>query len=87
MHYISLFKYPFEGLLINEFSKSGKCLEYMFGSCLVSGEALLKEEGYGEESRWRNVVTMVGFILVYRFISYVILKFRCSQRSLRVPLS
>ncbi|XVF14823.1 hypothetical protein REPUB_Repub09cG0094500 [Reevesia pubescens] len=86
MHYISLFKYPFEGFLINEFSKSGKCLEYMFGSCLVSGEAVLREEGYGEESRWRNVVIMMGFILVYRFVSYVILRYRCSQRSLGAAL-
>uniref|UniRef100_A0A5B6YUT4 Putative ABC transporter G family member 5 n=1 Tax=Davidia involucrata TaxID=16924 RepID=A0A5B6YUT4_DAVIN len=82
MHYISLFKYPFEGFLVNEFAGSGKCLDYMFGTCVVSGEDVLREEGYGEESRWRNVVIMVCFILVYRFISYVILRCRCSQRGL-----
>ncbi|KAF8377093.1 hypothetical protein HHK36_030466 [Tetracentron sinense] len=86
MHYISLFKYPFEGFLINEFSGSGKCLDYMFGACVVSGEDVLREEGFGEESRWRNVVIMVCFILVYRFISYVILRCRCSERSLRGTL-
>ncbi|XP_059432198.1 ABC transporter G family member 5-like [Corylus avellana] len=86
MHYISLFKYPFEGFLINEFSNSGKCLEYMFGTCEVSGEDVLREEGYGEDSRWRNVVVMVCFILVYRFISYVILRCRCSQRGLKDAL-
>jgi ATP-binding cassette subfamily G (WHITE) protein 2 len=86
MHYMSLFKYPFEGFLINEFSNSGKCLEYMFGTCEVSGEDVLREEGYGEDSRWRNVVVMVCFILVYRFISYVILRCRCSQRGLRDAL-
>lgn len=80
MHYISLFKYPFEGFLINEFSKSDKCLEYFFGKCMVTGEDVLRDEGYGEESRWRNVAVMVGFVLVYRFISYVILRCRCSQR-------
>ncbi|KHN34087.1 ABC transporter G family member 5 [Glycine soja] len=81
MHYISLFKYPFEGFLINEFSNSGKCLEYMFGACIKSGEDVLKEEGYGGESnRWKNVGVTVCFILVYRFISYVILRYRCSQR-------
>ncbi|CAK9316379.1 unnamed protein product [Citrullus colocynthis] len=57
MHYISVFKYPFEGFLINEFSRSGKCLEMMFGECVVRGEDVLKEEGYGEESRWRNVMS------------------------------
>jgi ATP-binding cassette subfamily G (WHITE) protein 2 len=86
MHYISLFKYPFEGFLINEFSNSEKCLEYMFGTCMVSGEDLLREEGYGEESRWRNVMVMVCFILLYRFISYVILRCRCSQRGLKDAL-
>lgn len=84
MHYISLFKYPFEGFLINEFSGNGKCLEYMFGGCVVSGEDLLREEGYGKDSsKWRNLVIMVGFILVYRFVSYVILRVRCSQRGLK----
>ncbi|KAK3002731.1 hypothetical protein RJ639_018425 [Escallonia herrerae] len=82
MHYISLFKYPFEGFLLNEFSGSGKCLDYMFGACVVSGEDVLREEGYGEESKWRNVVIMVCFILVYRFFAYVILRCRCSQRGL-----
>ncbi|XAR73162.1 Maltose-transporting ATPase [Bertholletia excelsa] len=86
MHYMSLFKYPFEGLLINEFSGSNKCLQYMLGTCAVSGEDVLREEGYGEESRWRNVVIMVCFILVYRFISYVILRCRCSQRGLKAAL-
>ncbi|XP_004503928.1 ABC transporter G family member 5-like [Cicer arietinum] len=81
MHYISLFKYPFEGFLINEFSNSGKCLEYMFGVCVMKGEDVLKEEGYGgESSRWKNVGVTVCFIIVYRFISYVILRYRCSQR-------
>lgn len=87
MHYISLFKYPFEGFLINEFSKSDhKCLEYLFGKCMVTGEDVLREEGYGEESRWRNVMVMVCFILVYRFISYVILRCRCTQRGLKAAL-
>ncbi|XP_059625102.1 ABC transporter G family member 5 [Cornus florida] len=86
MHYVSLFKYPFEGFLINEFSGSGKCLDYAFGTCVMGGEDVLREEGYGEESRWRNVVIMVCFIAVYRFISYVILRCRCSQRGLKRAL-
>ncbi|KAK8652682.1 hypothetical protein V6N13_126708 [Hibiscus sabdariffa] len=43
MQFIWLFKYPFEGFLINEFPKSGKCLEHMLGSYLVTGEAVLRE--------------------------------------------
>nr|GEW90501.1 ABC transporter G family member 5 [Tanacetum cinerariifolium] len=50
MHYISLFKYPFEGLLMNEFSSGeGKCLEYLFGKCIVSGEDVLREQGGYED--------------------------------------
>ncbi|CAH9109836.1 unnamed protein product [Cuscuta europaea] len=79
MHYISLFKYPFDGFLINEFSRPEKCLQAVFGKCVVSGEKLMKEEGYGDERRWRNVLIMLSFIFLYRFISYVILRFRCSQ--------
>ncbi|KAK6150759.1 hypothetical protein DH2020_015691 [Rehmannia glutinosa] len=84
MHYISLFKYPFEGFLINEFSSSSKCLDYMFGTCIVTGEDVLREEGYGDkQSRWRNYVIMVCFILVYRFISYVILRYKCSESGMK----
>jgi ABC-type multidrug transport system ATPase subunit len=83
MHYISLFKYPFEGFLINEFSNSKKCLEYMFGACVMKGEDVLKEAGFGgERSRWKNVGVTVCFIMFYRFISYVILRYKCSQRGI-----
>ncbi|CAN1356733.1 ABC transporter G family member 5 [Linum perenne] len=82
MHYISLFKYPFEGFLINEFADPGKCIGTVLGACTVTGEAVLKEEGYGgEEGRWRNVVIMVGFIVFYRFMGYLILRVRCSSSS------
>lgn len=80
MHYVSLFKYPYEGFLINEFSESKECLESMFGMCVVSGKDVLKEQGLGEENRWMNVLITVCFILLYRFISYVILRCRCSRR-------
>lgn len=82
MHYISLFKYPFEGFLVNEFAGSDKCLEYRGEFCLLNGQDLLREEGLDDEGRWRNVVIMVCFILVYRVFSYFILRCRCSQRSL-----
>ncbi|KAG9457197.1 hypothetical protein H6P81_001705 [Aristolochia fimbriata] len=51
MHYLSLFKYPFEGFLVNEFSASDKCLERRGGFCLITGEDLLREEGFEEKSR------------------------------------
>ncbi|KAK1311236.1 ABC transporter G family member 5 [Acorus calamus] len=83
MHYASLFKYPFEAFLVNEFSDIGRCMERALGVCVMNGVDLLKEEGLGEKDRWRNVVFMVCFIVFYRFCSYVILRCRCSQRGLR----
>ncbi|KAL5982711.1 ATP-binding cassette sub- G member 5 [Asimina triloba] len=82
MHYLSLFKYPFEGFLVNEFSGSEKCLEYFGRVCVMDGEDVLKEQGLEEDSRWRNVVIMACFILAYRLFAYVVLRCRCSQRSL-----
>lgn len=80
MHYVSLFKYPYEGFLINEFSESKECLESMFGVCVARGKDVLKEQGLGDENRWMNVLITVCFILFYRFFSYVILRCRCSRR-------
>ncbi|XP_072964537.1 ABC transporter G family member 5 [Typha angustifolia] len=77
MHYVSLFKYPFEGFLVNEFMGTGKCVVHELGVCVLRGEDVLREEGLGEGNRWKNVVIMVGFILVYRFFSYIILRCRC----------
>ncbi|KAJ4952993.1 hypothetical protein NE237_029825 [Protea cynaroides] len=50
-------------------------------------EDVMKEEGFGEESRWRNVVIMVCFITFYRFISYVVLRCRCSCICLKEGLT
>ncbi|PIM97024.1 hypothetical protein CDL12_30514 [Handroanthus impetiginosus] len=56
----------------------------MFGKCIVKGEDVLKEEGYGDQdSRWKNYVIMICFILVYRFITYVILRYKCSESGIR----
>lgn len=80
-HYVSLFKYPFEGFLINEFTGSGKCLGHMFGSCVVRGEDVLKEQGYARDTWWQSVAIMLCFIVAYRLLAYVILEFRCSHRN------
>ncbi|PKU75848.1 ABC transporter G family member 5 [Dendrobium catenatum] len=82
MNYLSLFRYPFEAFLVNEFSGEGKCLEEKFGVCLLDGDTVLRKEGLGEVSRWKDVIVMVGFILGYRFGSYMILRIRskCAKK-------
>ncbi|VAH39320.1 unnamed protein product [Triticum turgidum subsp. durum] len=76
MHYLSLFKWPFEALLLNEFG--GKCAARAMGVCVATGDEVLRREGIGEECRWRNVAVMVGFVAFYRVLGYAVLRVRCS---------
>ncbi|KAJ6894202.1 ABC transporter G family member 10-like [Populus alba x Populus x berolinensis] len=59
MHYLSLFKYPFECFLINEYGG---------------------ERGLKDSRKWSNLAVMLGFIIGYRVLCFVILWFRCSRR-------
>ncbi|CBI21966.3 unnamed protein product, partial [Vitis vinifera] len=62
MHYLSLFKYPFECFMINEYGgKKGKCLE---------------SQGLKESQKWSNLGVMLGFIFGYRFLCFLILWYR-----------
>ncbi|KAF7102733.1 hypothetical protein CFC21_103814 [Triticum aestivum] len=76
MHYLSLFKWPFEALLLNEFG--GRCAARAMGVCVATGDEVLRREGIGEECRWRNVAVMVGFVAFYRALGYAVLRVRCS---------
>ncbi|KAF2936750.1 hypothetical protein DAI22_04g323701 [Oryza sativa Japonica Group] len=64
MHYLSLFKWPFEALLVNEFAGGG--------------DEVLRREGLGDECRWRNVGVMLGFVAAYRLLGYAVLRARCT---------
>ncbi|KAL1823164.1 hypothetical protein ACET3Z_009942 [Daucus carota] len=78
MHYLSLFKYPFESFLINEFGGDDgntRCLELTEGAC-VYGEEFLMHQNLKESQKWSNLGVMVSFILVYRFLSFVVLWYR-----------
>ncbi|CAM0952659.1 unnamed protein product [Alopecurus aequalis] len=76
MHYLSLFKWPFEAMLLNEFG--GRCVARLMGVCVATGDEVLRREGIGEECRWRNVGVMVGFVVFYRVLGYVVLRVRCA---------
>ncbi|XP_047331863.1 ABC transporter G family member 10-like [Impatiens glandulifera] len=76
VHYLSLFKYPFEGIVINEFGGTAgemKCLQSVEGTCLVNGREFLKQLGFHESSKWINVIVMFVFIIGYRLLSVIIL--------------
>ncbi|XP_006653927.2 ABC transporter G family member 5 [Oryza brachyantha] len=78
MHYLSLFKWPFEALLVNEFAGGERCVARVLGACVATGDEVLRREGLGEECRWRNVGVMVGFVAAYRVLGYAVLRARCS---------
>jgi len=80
MHYISLFKYPFECLMINEYGgEQGKtrCIEVNNGECILYGVEFLKQQGLKESHKWTNLAVMLSFIIGYRVLNFIILWSRC----------
>lgn len=61
MHYLSLFKYPFECLMINEYR----------------GDVFLKQQDLKESQKWSNLGIMASFIVGYRVLGFFILWYRC----------
>ncbi|KAL6529675.1 hypothetical protein OROGR_015298 [Orobanche gracilis] len=79
MHYLSLFKYPFESLLINEYGGKGgvKCLENnVRGECVLFGQEYLRQQGLKESQKWSNLGVMMCFVFGYRVICFFILWYR-----------
>ncbi|KAJ6298172.1 hypothetical protein OIU76_019333 [Salix suchowensis] len=83
MHYLSLFKYPFECFLINEYGgEQGyrRCLEFDKEECILYGSGFLRQQGLRDSQKWSNLAVMFGFIIGYRVLCFVILWFRCCRR-------
>ncbi|KAJ4729674.1 ABC transporter-like [Melia azedarach] len=79
MHYLSLFKYPFECFMINEYGgEKGKqrCLEALEGNCFLYGNGFLVQQGLKDSQKWTNIGIMLGFIFGYRFLCFFILWYR-----------
>lgn len=79
MHYLSLFKYPFECFMINEYGgEQGRprCLASVGGQCLLYGDGLLMQKGLKQSRKWSNLSVMLGFIIGYRFLCFLILWYR-----------
>ncbi|XP_075489079.1 ABC transporter G family member 10-like [Primulina tabacum] len=79
MQYLSLFKYPFECLMINEYGgEQGKlrCLDTIEGQCLIYGDRFLMRQGLKESQKWNNLVVMSCFIFCYRFVGFLSLWYK-----------
>ncbi|XP_057952312.1 ABC transporter G family member 10 [Malania oleifera] len=80
MHYLSLFKYPFECFMINEFGgEQGKrrCIESAGVECKLYGDGFLRQQGLKVSQKWSNLAVMLGFIVGYRVLCFLILWYRC----------
>jgi ABC-type multidrug transport system permease subunit len=81
-HYVSLFKYPFEALVVNEYGAGAKvCLAEAPGGgfCVLDGAGLLRQQGMRESMRWANLGVMLGFVVGYRVLCFAFLWFRCHR--------
>ena len=79
MHYLSLFKYPFECFIINEYGGekgSHRCLASFGGQCVLYGDQFLVQKGLKEFQKWSNLSVMLTFIIGYRLLCFLILWFR-----------
>ncbi|KAH7533178.1 hypothetical protein FEM48_Zijuj04G0102700 [Ziziphus jujuba var. spinosa] len=79
MHYLSLFKYPFECFMINEYGGEhgrSRCLASVEDQCLLYGDQFLTQKGLKESQKWGNLSVMFGFIIGYRFLCFLILWYR-----------
>ncbi|XP_050369584.1 ABC transporter G family member 10 [Argentina anserina] len=79
MHYSSLFKYPFECFMINEYGggQARRCIQINDGECNLYGGEMLRQQNLRETQKWSNLAVMLGFIVGYRILCFLILWYRC----------
>ncbi|KAM6548168.1 hypothetical protein CsatB_019844 [Cannabis sativa] len=92
MYYVSLYRYPLDSLLANEYwSLRNKCFSWNINDsstvngqpkCLLTGNDVLKSRGLEDDPRWINVGIMVGFFVFYRLLGWIILSRRSSKTTL-----
>ncbi|KAG6554029.1 hypothetical protein Mapa_004949 [Marchantia paleacea] len=73
LHYISLFKYPYETLLENEFGS--KHFETRIWYKDVDSNTILSNLGAGKVHVWVNILAMLGIFVGYRLLFWVSLSF------------
>ncbi|KAK9274345.1 hypothetical protein L1049_019159 [Liquidambar formosana] len=83
MYYVSLYRYPLDSLLINEYwSVRDECFSWQsqdHSKCLLTGNDVLKSRGLDKDTRWMNVGIMFGFFVFYRVLCWIILARRTSK--------
>ncbi|KAK4790069.1 hypothetical protein SAY86_017373 [Trapa natans] len=77
MYYVSLYRYPLDSLLTNEYwSERERCFKWDMGEvprCVLTGQDVLRSRGLDWDGRWVNVGIMLGFFVLYRVLCWLIL--------------
>lgn len=86
MYYVSLYRYPLDALLTNEYwSLRNKCFSWSAEDqtkCLLTGNDVLKSRGLDKDTRWENVGVMLAFFVFYRIICWIILARKVSKTTI-----
>ncbi|KAK8475832.1 hypothetical protein V6N13_032484 [Hibiscus sabdariffa] len=82
MHFLSMYKYALDALLINEYScLVSRCFLWYSETktCMVTGADVLQKKGLHERQRWTNIYILVGFFVLYRVLCLLVLTRRVSR--------
>lgn len=86
MYYVSLYRYPLDALIINEYwSMRGECFSWQgndHSRCSLTGADVLRARGLDKDTRWINVGIMCAFFLIYRILCWILLVRRASKTML-----
>ncbi|KAM0052595.1 putative ABC transporter, AAA+ ATPase domain, ABC-2 type transporter [Helianthus debilis subsp. tardiflorus] len=85
MYYVSLYRYPLDSWLVNEYwGRREVCFsqEGPGSTCSITGKDILKGRGLESDSRWMNVGIMFGFFVFYRVLCWIILSRKVSKTTI-----
>ncbi|KAJ4837772.1 ABC transporter G member 23 [Turnera subulata] len=86
MYYVSLYRYPLDSLLINEYwSVRSECFSWQdpdHSRCLLTGYDILKSRGLDKDIRWINVGIIFGFFVLYRVLCWIVLARRAAKTTI-----
>ncbi|OMO66962.1 ABC transporter-like protein [Corchorus olitorius] len=82
MHFLSMYKYALDALLINEYScLVSRCFLWYneTRACMLTGGDVLQKKGLHVKQRWTNIYILVGFFVFYRVLCLLVLIRRISR--------
>lgn len=86
MYYVSLYRYPLDSLIINEYwNIRDKCFAWEddnSSKCSLNGGDVLMARGLYSDTRWMNLGIMFGFFLIYRLLCWLVLVWKASKTML-----